>query len=513
MAKPAYFVGPWDLNQTLACVPDDPAAGSVLLVESRAKSRAVPYHKKKLVLVLSAMHHFAEGLRERGYDVTLVNAASYLDGIAEHVTERQASRVVALRPREWGLDRRFAEAAEALGLELLDDGGPGGHFLLSRAEFADWASGRRLVRMADFYRFMRKRSGYLMQSGKPKGGKWSYDDDNRHHARGVTPPAIERHEPDALTRRIMERVATWKGYFGEVDGFDWPVTREQALADLDRFFEERAEGFGRYQDAMLVGEPYLFHSLVSPALNLSLLSPREICERIALEEDAGRIPLASAEGLLRQILGWREFIRGIYWHRMPALRSANLLDARRPLPDFFWHPERTTMTCLRESLGQVEQLGYGHHIQRLMVQGNFALLAGIDPLAISHWFWAAFVDAYEWVELPNVHGMAVYADDTFTTKPYAASGSYIHKMSDYCRRCPFDVKQRHGEKACPFNYLYWSFMQKHRERLAENPRLGMLYRTWDRFDEAERAAILASAEGFVAGLTPSEGWSFDDDAG
>ncbi len=519
MSKPAYFVAPWDLSVSLPCVPDDPADGTVVLVESVAKGKALPYHKKKLVLVLSAMHHFAARLEAEGYDVEIVNAPTYVDGIRQHVRERGATKVVAMEPREWGLSRALDRAEEedtfGVPLERHDDGGEGSHFFLTRAEFAKWVKGKKQLRMADFYRFMRKRYGYLLDAkGNPVGGKWSLDAENRQHAKGVEPPRATAYEPDAMTRRIMERVAKWKHRFGEVDGFDWPVTREDALAQLDDFFTGRAADFGRYQDAMLTGQPFMWHALLSPAINLSLVSPREVCDRIVEAYEAGRMPLASAEGLLRQILGWREFIRGVYWHQMPGLRTDNLLGAKRDLPGFFWAPEQTEMRCLRESIGQVERHGYAHHIQRLMVQGNFAMLAGIDPLQISHWFWAAFVDAYEWVELPNVHGMAVYANDAFTTKPYAASGNYIHKMSDYCGGCRYDVKQRTGEDACPFNALFWHFLDRHRERFEANHRLRVLYGNWDRNDESEKGRILATAQRFLDGLEPPpEPWSFEDDAG
>ncbi len=516
--RPAYFVGPWDLNRDLSCVPQRPADGTVVLVESRAKSQALPYHRKKLVFVLSAMHHFAAELREAGFDVHIVNASTYVEGIASHVESHGSTCIVALEPREWGLSRAFDQAVAdnrwGVPLDRHDDGGPGGHFLLSRAEFRDWAGDRARLRMADFYKWMRIRTGYLVKNKKPEGGKWSFDAENRKPARGHSPPEIPRCEPDAMTRQQIDRVAKWKGHWGEAEGFSWPVTRQDALRHLDIFFEHRAESFGRFQDAMLAEQPFMWHSLISPAMNVGLLSPREVCERIVNEYASGRIPLASAEGLLRQILGWREFIRGVYWRRMPELRAANLLDAQRPLPDFFWEPDATDMTCLRESIGQVKETGYAHHIQRLMVQGNFALLAGVHPLEISHWFWAAFVDAYEWVELPNVHGMAVFADDTFTTKPYAASGKYIQRMSDYCGRCPYDVKARHGAGACPFNPLFWSFMHRHRDRLEANPRLRMLYRNWDRLDDREQKNTLESAEKLLSSYVPAEpAWRFRDDEG
>lgn len=522
MTRTAYFVGPWDLGRDLACVPARPEDGTVVIVESVGKSRALPFHRQKLVLVRSALHHFAQSLRDDGFDVEVVRARSYLAGIRKHVARVDADEVVALMPREWGIFNAFVTARDAgvdgeLGvpLELLDDGGAGGHFLLPRDGFAEWAGGRKQLRMQHFYAHMRKHTGWLVDdAGKPEGGKWSYDTENRKPPGDARPPSRPRHEPDAITRDIMAEVAGWHGYWGDVDGFGWAVTRTQALADLDAFFAQRAESFGPYQDAMLSGEPFMWHALISTSLNLGLLHPAEVCERIVAAYEVGEMPLASAEGLLRQILGWREYIRGVYWHRMPELRSANALGGKRRLPQLYWDPSATDMRCLQQSVGAVREHGYAHHIQRLMVLGNFALLCGVEPLELSHWFWAGFVDAFEWVQLPNVHGMAMFANTDFTTKPYAASGSYIHKMSNYCRDCAYQVKKKHGDGACPFNHLFWHFMVEHRERLSQNPRLGMLYRTWDKMKEGDRRSILDSSAQFLGSLRDAEhDWSFHDDQG
>lgn len=515
-SRPAYFVGPWDLHRDLACVPASPSDGTVVFVESIAKSRALPYHRKKLVLVLSAMRHFAEELRAEGFDVSIIRAGTYVEGIAKHVIAKASAELIAMMPREQGLQQALlaAQANNTFGVPVVlhDDGGEGGHFLLTRDEVSVWMRERKVIRMHHFYAWMRKRTGYLMEDGKPAGGKYSFDSDNRKPPSDARPEAAKGHAPDAITRGAMKEVAGWDGFFGDVDGFDWPVTRKDALRELDDFFETRAERFGPFQDAMITDEPYLWHTRIAAAMNLSLLSPREVCERVARAHREGEMPLNSAEGLLRQILGWREFIRGVYWHRMPAMRSANLLKAKRPLPQLYWEPESTDLRCLQQSAGQVRDTGYAHHIQRLMVLGNFALLIGVKPIELSHWFWAAFVDAYEWVQLPNVHGMALFADDTFTTKPYAASGSYIHKMSDYCKDCRYNVKKRTGEDACPFNSLFWRFMAQHRERLSENPRLRMLYRTWDKFGDEEQQAIQVQAQAFLETLEPAtHDWTFNDD--
>ncbi|MEM9292658.1 MAG: cryptochrome/photolyase family protein [Acidobacteriota bacterium] len=516
--KPVFFVGPWDLNAELPCVPQDPAAGSVLLVESIAKGKALPFHRKKLVLVLSALHHFARELANRGYDVTVLRARSYVDGIRQQVEARRGSRVEAMKPREWGLAQALARADRegTLGapLRLHDDGGAGSHFFLTRQEFAGWAGDAPKLRMDTFYRKMRRDFGVLLDAkGKPEGGRWSFDKENRKPPPDHQPPPVERFPPNQLTRSIMERVEGWAGRWGSAYGFDWPVTRAQALEALDRFLDQRGEGYGPYQDAMLKDQPWMWHSLISPALNLSLISPREVVARALEAWRGGALPLASAEGFIRQVLGWREFLRGVYWRQMPGLREANGLQAQRPLPKLFWDPSATDLECLKQSVGQVLETGYGHHIQRLMVLGNFALLAGIRPLEVSHWFWAGFVDAYEWVELPNVHGMALFADETFTTKPYAASGAYIHRMSDYCGSCRYSVKQRSGEGACPFNHLFWSFIDQHRPLVAANPRMKVLLRTWDRWDSEEQESIRRSSAEFLAGLDEAQtGWSFEDDA-
>jgi len=515
-------VGPWDLHRDLGCVPVRPEDGTVVIVESVSKSRALPYHRKKLVLVRSAMHHFARHLQAEGFDVEVVRARSYLAGIRKHVERVGADEVVALMPREWGIYRAFVEARDdsldgALGarMTLLDDGGAGGHFLLPRDGFGHWAGGRKQLRMQHFYSHMRKHTGWLVDDeGKPEGGKWSFDTENRKPPGDARPPPAPHHEPDDLTHEIMSEVADWDGFWGEVEGFGWAVTREQALADLDDFFAQRADQFGPYQDAMLGDEPFMWHTLISTSLNLGLLHPAEVCARIVSAYAAGDMPLASAEGLLRQILGWREYIRGMYWHRMPELRSANALGGKRRLPQLYWDESHTDMRCLEQSVRAVRAHGYAHHIQRLMVLGNFALLCGVEPIELSHWFWAGFVDAFEWVQLPNVHGMAMFANTDFTTKPYAASGNYIHKMSNYCGDCAYSVRKKHGDEACPFNHLFWHFMEQHRDLLADNPRLGMLYRTWDKMKPEDREAILRSSASFLGGLRPADhDWSFHDDQG
>lgn len=514
MARPAHFLGPWDLDPRLASVPE-PGEGTVVLVESRAKGLALPWHRKKLVLVLAAQRHFAEELRGLGHEVELVRAGSYAEGIAEHVRRHGSTEVRALRPRDRGMEEALLRADLGAPLNLLDDGGPGGHFLLTRQEFADWARGRKQLRMDQFYAWMRKRTGILMDAeGRPEGGKFSFDADNRKHAKGVATPARPGTPPDALTQEVIEEVEAAGFGFGSARDFAWPVTRAQALAARDRFVAERLAGFGDYQDALVEGEPFLWHACVSAALNLALLSPQDLLDPVLEAWRAGRAPLNAVEGFVRQVLGWREFMRGVYHLRMPQLRDANRFDAHGALPGFFWDPEATEMACVRDAVRQVHDHGYAHHIQRLMVLGNYALLAGTAPLEVSHWFWAAFVDAAEWVELPNVHGMALAADTTFTTKPYAASGAYLNRMGDHCKGCRYKVKERHGDDACPFNPLYWDFLARHRDDLASNPRMRMIMGHLDRFDPEELRAVRATADRIRAAHPPApETYAFHDDQG
>jgi deoxyribodipyrimidine photolyase-related protein len=519
MSRPAYFVGPCDLDARLACVPLEPGSGTVVLVESIAKGHALPFHRHKLVLVLSAMRHFAAELADAGHDVEIVRAPTYVDGIRDHVARHSSSRVVALLPRDLGLQRSLAGADVGAPVELRDDGGPGGHFLLTRSEFAGWAEDRAHLRMDTFYRWMRRRLGVLLDGTGPLGGRWSFDADNRRPVRDDTPPPLPRYSPDGTTLEVMAEVAQWSRGWGTVQGFGWPVTRRDALHALHRFVAERLPLYGDYQDAMVQGEPFLWHACIAPALNLGLLHPRDLLDAALDAHRAGAAPLNAVEGFVRQVIGWREFIRGVYHLRMPGLRAANRFQAEAPLPDLFWDPERTDMACVRDAVRSVRDHGYAHHIQRLMVLGNLGLLLGVRPIELSHWFWAGFVDAHEWVELPNVHGMALAADPTFTTKPYAASGAYIHRMSDHCRGCAFDVKAKTGPTSCPFNSLFWDFMVRNRDDLSRNPRLAMLLRTWDAWSAEQQTAIRARAADVRSALRPAASdpvfgaWSFDDDAG
>ena len=398
------------------------------------------------------------------------------------------------------------QARFGLPVEILPDD----RFLCGIDEFRNWARGREPLVMEFFYRDMRRRHDVLMDWGEPAGARWNYDRDNRRFPpRDLEYAARRAFTPDATTREVLALVAARFGdHFGDLDGFAWPVTRAQGLAALERFVAFALPGFGDYQDAMVEGEDLLNHSALAAAMNCGLILPREAIDAAEAAFRRGAAPLNAVEGYVRQILGWREYVRGLYWLDMPGFADANALGATRPLPDFYWTAE-TEMRCLHVAVDQTRRHAYAHHIQRLMVLGNFAMLAGVDPRAISDWFLVVYADAYEWVELPNVVGMSQYADGgRLGSKPYAAGGAYIDRMSDHCGRCRYDVKVKTGPGACPFNALYWDFLARHEARFADNPRLRDVYRNWARMSPARRREYRDSAAAFLDTLVPAEaGWA------
>jgi deoxyribodipyrimidine photolyase-related protein len=484
----------------------DRACDVVLMVEVNEEATYVRHHKQKIVLVLSAMRHFAQSLSAEGIKVDYVrldddgNTGSFTGELGRALSRHRADRVVATEPGEYRVWEMMGSWETALGVpvEIREDD----RFLFSRAEFASWAEGRRSLRMELFYRRMRRKTGWLMRDDKPEGGRWNFDAENRGALpKGVKVPPRRRFPPDAVTREVMALVERrFAGHFGDLAPFGWAVTRKDALAALRSFIKRGLPRFGEYQDAMKAGEDYLFHSALSPYLNIGLLGAREVCEAALDAYGKGGAPLPAVEGFVRQILGWREFVRGIYWTRMPSYARSNFLEADRPLPDLYWTGE-TDMACMREAIVATCRNAYAHHIQRLMITGNFALLAGIAPAQVEEWYLVVYADAYEWVELPNTHGMALHADGGLLgSKPYAASGAYIDRMSDYCSGCAFDPKVKMGPKACPFNYLYWNFLIVNEARLRTNPRMGMPYRTLARMQGERRRQIVQAARTFLEGL-------------
>lgn len=475
----------------------------VLMCEVAEEATYVAHHKQKLVLVFSAMRHFAAELRDAGYRVDYVriddpgNSGSLTGELALAIERHAPERIVVTEAGEW----RVAEAMQgwadrfSLPVEIREDD----RYFAGHPRFRRWAEGRKSWRMEHFYRDMRRETGLLMDGGRPVGGQWNFDADNRKRlpARHV-PPVRRRFAPDAVTREVMELVERrFPDNFGTLEHFGWPVTRSEALAALDDFAVHALPRFGDFQDAMSTRSPFLYHALLSPALNLGLLTPLEVCRRAEREWREGRAPLNAVEGFIRQILGWREYVRGVYWMLMPDYAGSNALGAVRRLPAFYWSG-RTDMRCLAGAVATTARHGYSHHIQRLMVTGNFVLLAGVAPREIERWYLAVYVDAFEWVEMPNTLGMAVYADGgRMASKPYAASGAYIDRMSDYCSGCAYDVRKKSGPGACPFNYLYWAFLIRNADALSANPRLAMPYRTLAGWDEARRRAVVAEAEAFL----------------
>ena len=478
----------------------------VLLSEVMGECTYVKHHPKKIVLVLSAMRHFARALTARGVQVDYIrlddpeNTGSLRGEMLRAVARHHPTAVVATEAGEYRLTEDMRHWHEASGVEtdIRDDD----RFLCRIQEFRAWARDRGAFRMEFFYRDMRRRYGLLMDGDSPAGGKWNYDPDNRKPLpRSMAPPAVPRFEPDDITRDVMALVARmFPEHFGTVDGFALPVTHHDAAAALQDFITTRLPLFGDWQDTMKTGESTMYHALVSTSLNTGLLSPLEVCQAAEAAWRAGLAPLNAVEGFVRQILGWREFVRGVYWLKMPEYASLNSLDAHRPLPGFYWDAE-TRMNCLHQAIADTRRNAYAHHIQRLMITGNFALLAGLDPDEVDEWYLIVFADAYEWVEMPNVRGMALHADGGIMgSKPYASSGAYINRMSDYCKKCHYDVKLSVGEKACPFNALYWDFIARHSERFGQNPRMAMPVRTLAKMDSARVAAIRERAAGFLAAM-------------
>ncbi len=488
-------------------VTADPKRDRILMTEIREEATYVKHHKKKIAFLFAAMRHFAGNLVEAGWQVDYVqldekeNTHSFSGEVERAIRRHKPQGLVVTEPGEWRLRTAMESWSKDLGLpvDILDDD----RFLCAREAFADWAEGRKQLRMEYFYREMRRKTGLLMDGDAPEGGKWNFDAENRKPAKAdLFMPRPARFDPDDITAEVLDLVGNhFADHFGDLAPFWFAVTAEQAAAALDHFVEKALPFFGDYQDAMLKDERFLYHSVLSIYINAGLLDPLAVCRRIETEYRKGRVPLNAAEGFIRQIIGWREYVRGIYWLKMPDYVEANFFDAKRPLPDFYWTAE-TEMACLKAAVTQTREEAYAHHIQRLMVTGNFAMLAGVDPRQVHEWYLMVYADAYEWVELPNTLGMSQFADGGLLgSKPYAASGNYINKMSDYCADCRYDVKQKTGDDACPFNPLYWDFLIRNEDRLRGNPRLAQVYRTWQRMSDDKKTDYLKSAERILSNLS------------
>jgi len=492
--------------------PDD----TVLMMEVASESRHVPSHAQRTLLFLSAMRHFAEELVRRKVRVSYValdateNTGAFETEIARAITVVNPSQIVCTHPGEWRVLAMLERVRDATGIPLCIL--PDDHFLTTSDEFGTWASNRAALTMEFFYREQRRKTGYLMEgtgkSAKPAGGEWNFDKENRlpFGKQGPSPrprPPLS-FKPDETTRAALAAVArVLPDLPGAVDSFAWPVTRKQALAALDDFITHRLARFGPFEDAMWSSEPTLYHSTLSSSLNLKLLNPRECCEQAIAAYRAGKAPLQSVEAFVRQIIGWREFIRGVYWLEGPAYADRNGLDRHGELPSFYWTAD-TDMACMKVCVGQVLDTGFGHHIQRLMVTGNFALISGVHPRAVSDWYLGMFVDGVDWVTLPNALGMVMHADrragagkgvtGLVGTKPYAASGKYIERMSNYCTACRYDPAERTGPSACPVTVFYWDFLIRTREPMAHNQRMTMILKNVDRMTLQAQAQITLDAD-------------------
>jgi deoxyribodipyrimidine photolyase-related protein len=468
------------------------------MVESLERGQSIPFHKQKLGLVYSAMRHFKLELERAGFTVNYQSCVKWIDGIQAHLEQYPGARLTLMQPADHGVDAMLQGMIETHGgtLEVV----PNELWLSSDTDFDVFAKDKKSLRMEFFYRQMRKKIGWLMagsELNEPVGGSWNYDADNREvPPAGHCFPAKLEFEQDSLTVETLAWVRkNFPNNFGNLEQFNWPVTRDQALMALEHFLKHRLANFGPFEDAMVEGENQLYHSFVSPALNIGLLTAREVCEA-ALKFAANsknKVPLSSIEGFIRQILGWREFMRHVYRTKMPAFRNENQLEHITKLPNLYW-TGKTNMRCLSQSVTQVLETGHSHHIQRLMVLGNFALIAGVRPQEINDWFLIAYVDAFDWVVSPNVLGMSQYADlGSFTSKPYASGGAYISRMSNHCQGCKFNPKKTVGNDACPFSSLYWDFLDRHAEIFSKNQRMSMILAGWKKRNPEEKLAILERA--------------------
>ncbi len=469
----------------------DPDRDVVVMAEVRAEATYVSHHPKKIAFCFSAMRHFAEELRDDGWTVDYTKyddsdaKTSISEALEAAVKEHDPDEIHAVEPGEHRLVKELSDFKHEVTMRQDP------RFISTAEAFEEWADGRKELRMEWFYRDMRKQTGLLMEGDDPVGGKWNLDGENREAAGSdVKLPEPRTFELDKVTEEVLDLVEKEFGdNFGTLRPFKFAVTRNDAEAAFDHFIEKALPDFGTYQDAMLTGERFLFHSVISPYLNAGLLDPLDVCRRAEQAYHDGDAPLNSVEGFIRQIIGWREYVRRIYFHDGPGYTKCNGLKANRSLPKYYWTGE-TDMRCMSEAITQTRDEAYAHHIQRLMITGNFALLAGVDPAEVHEWYLAVYIDAYEWVEAPNTIGMSQYADGGLMgSKPYVSGGNYINKMSDYCKNCSYKVSKKTEEDACPFNALYWHFLDRHRKKLGANTRLGNMYRTWDRMADKQEAYL------------------------
>ena len=479
----------------------------VLICEVFAEATYVKHHKKKIAFLFSAMRHFSEELRnEKKYQVEYFRLSdpepmsSFTQAVEKTLANHKIDEIIVTSPGEYRVLTEINGWQELFGVpvDIREDD----RFLCNQFEFRKWSKDRKNLRMEYFYREMRKKYSILMDGDQPVGGKWNFDIENRKSPNSnFDVPETFSSEPDKVTLDVMKLVEDkFSDHMGVLSGFRFAVNATQAKLALTQFIDERLKYFGDFQDAMIQGEPWMYHSHIGLYLNCGLLSPLECIQAAEQAYHDNHAPLNAVEGFIRQILGWREFVRGIYWSEMPDYAALNFFEAKRELPAFYWDAD-TKMNCLHQSVKETSQNAYAHHIQRLMVLGNFALLTGINPAQVNAWFLSVYVDAFEWVELPNVSGMALFADGGYlASKPYAAGGGYINKMSNYCKGCSYNVTKKNGPDACPFNYLYWDFLKRNRNKLGNNHRVGMMYKVYDRMSDEKKELIAEDSDKFLASL-------------
>ena len=501
------------LSQDLSSLKvSDKNESVILLMELNEEISNVPHHRKKIIFLFSAMRHFAKQMKINGWEVDYVslddenNSGNLIEEIRKAILRHRVNQVRICEPSDWHTLNKIVmfDKKNSTNFTITPDN----RFLSSHSEFEEWAEGRKQYRMEFFYREMRRKTNILMETNKPVGGKWNFDKVNRKPpSKGLTPPPPIYFSPDEITKDVIYLIKEkYPNRIGEVENFFYAVTRDDALKSLGYFIDNLLPQFGEYQDALMTDQPFLFHSILSPYINIGLLLPLEVCLAVEKAYYDGKAPLNSVEGYIRQIIGWREYVRGIYWLKMPNYLQENALEASRELPDFYW-TGNTDMHCLSESFKQTLKYSYAHHIQRLMITGNFALLIGVNPIDLHRWYLAVYIDAFEWVELPNTLGMSQFGDGGLLgSKPYASSGAYINRMSNYCSSCKYNVKEKLGDYACPFNSLYWNFIAKNEENLLDNPRMSMPYRNLKKMDKKLLSSLIDQADNFISTIEKSKNY-------
>ncbi|MDR6983267.1 deoxyribodipyrimidine photolyase-related protein [Rheinheimera pacifica] len=499
MARLIVILGD-QLSPALSSLQNAAADDVLLLAEVAAEASYVQHHKHKIILIFSAMRHFSAVLQQQGYQLCYIHYDSQsqikciTDAVQHALTQYpHLQSIVITQCGEYRLQQEINNWQQrfSLPLQILSDD----RFICDLPRFTRWAQGKKQLRMEYFYREMRRYTGLLMQGDTPEGGKWNYDADNRkacpQDLRQIPPLHFT---PDDITAEVVALVNQhFAANMGSADNFSYAVTGKDARRAFLHFVQHQLAQFGDYQDAMLLDQPFLFHSICSVYVNCGLLDVRWMCNKVQQAYQQGQVPLNAAEGFIRQLIGWREYVRGLYWLLMPGYKQHNALNANRALPGFYWHGN-TQMRCMQQTVKSTIDHAYSHHIHRLMITGNFALLAGLSVEQVTDWYLAVYADAYEWIELPNTLGMALFADGgVLASKPYAASGAYINRMSNYCKNCTYQVKHTTQTDACPFNALYWDFLHRHQQQFGANPRLALAFANWQKRSDSDKAAILAKA--------------------